>query len=99
MAISERREVHSRLVLLIWHLLKWEHQPEMQTGSWGATIDHHRLELQMLLQSATLRNHAEDILDLAYAAARKRAAKETGLKLSRFAKDCPWDIDDLLTDD
>ncbi len=99
MAISERREVHSRLVVLIWHLLKWDHQPNMQTGSWGATIDQQRLELRLLLESVTLRNHANEILARAYANARKRAAKETGLKLSKFPKECPWAIDDLLSDD
>ncbi|MBM3993042.1 MAG: DUF29 domain-containing protein [Planctomycetes bacterium] len=98
-ARSERREVLSRLTVLMWHLLKWEHQPDMQTGSWAATIDQQRFELRVLLESATPMNHALQILAAAYATARKRAAKETGLKLGRFPKECPWHIEELLADD
>ena len=34
----------------------------------------------------------------AYTTARKLAADETGVKLSRFPKECAWDIDELLTE-
>src|SRR3954469_11911600 len=54
MAIRDRREVMSRLVVLLAHLLKWDHQAEMRTGSWQATIKLQRLELRQLLESGTL---------------------------------------------
>ena len=38
MAGRDRREVFSRLVVLLTHLLKWEHQPERRSGSWRGTI-------------------------------------------------------------
>ena len=38
MAKRDRREVESRLVTLIAHLLKWENQSERRSGSWRATI-------------------------------------------------------------
>ena len=38
MAKRDRREVFSRLVVLLSHLLKWEHQPERRSGSWRGTI-------------------------------------------------------------
>jgi hypothetical protein len=31
--------------------------------------------------------------------ARKRAAKQTKLKINKFPKDCPWGLDDILSDD
>ena len=99
MAKRDRREVHSRLVVLLWHLLKWENQPNKRTGSWENTIDQQRLELRLLLESGTLRNHADEILAGAFAVARKRAARETKLKIGQFPKECPWELDDLLTDD
>ena len=98
MAKRDRREVYSRLAILLSHLLKWEHQADMQTGSWHATISHQRLELRLLLDSKTLKNHARNVLADAYADARKLAADETEMKLSKFPKECPWDVDDLLTD-
>jgi Domain of unknown function DUF29 len=99
MAKRDRREVYSRLVVLMCHLMKWEHQPENRIGSWQATIDEQRLELRLLLESATLKNHARKVLDDAYVDARKQAARQTGLKLSKLAKECAWDVDDLLADD
>jgi Domain of unknown function DUF29 len=99
MAKRDRREVHSRLVILLWHLLKWEYQPDKRTGSWENTIDQQRLELRLLLESGTLKNHASEILAGAFAVARKRAARETKLKLGQFPKECPWELDDLLGED
>jgi hypothetical protein len=96
MAIRDRREVMSRLVVLLTHLLKWEHQPEHQTGSWQATIDLQRFELRDLLESRTLLNHAQHILYKAYERATSQAAKETGLPLATFPETCPYTIDALL---
>src|SRR5688572_1283354 len=59
MAKRDRREVESRLALLIAHLLKWQYQSEQRTGSWRATIEVQRQELERLLQSGTLRQHAQ----------------------------------------
>src|SRR5271169_2668817 len=35
---SEKRELASRMAVLLTHLLKWSHQPENQSKSWRATI-------------------------------------------------------------
>lgn len=99
MAKRDRREVISRLVVLLSHLLKWQFQAEGQSESWRGTIREQRLQLQLLLESATLRKHAETVLADAYAKARKHAADETGVKLSRFPKECAWNLDELLADD
>src|SRR5229473_2223892 len=77
MAKRDRREVYSRLVVLLCHLLKWEHQPQRQSGSWRGTIREQRRELRLLLESGTLRNYAEAVLDDAYTEARRQAADET----------------------
>src|SRR5438874_9247156 len=66
MAKRDRREVLSRLVILLTHLLKWDHQPDQRNGSWQATIDLQRLELSDLLESRTLLNRAQSILARAY---------------------------------
>ncbi len=58
MARRDRREVLSRLTVLLVHLLKWDHLPEQQTNSWQATILHQREELRDLLESRTLENYA-----------------------------------------
>src|SRR5438105_15288639 len=69
MARRDKREVLSRLTVLLAHLLKWDRQPDRRTGSWEATILHQRQELRDLLESRTLRNHAGEALGTAYARA------------------------------
>lgn len=78
MARRDRREVTSRLVVLLSHLLKWQFQAEGRSASWRGTIREQRLQLQLLLESATLRKHAESVLNDAYAKARKHEADESG---------------------
>ena len=99
MAKRDRREVLSRLETLMVHLLKWEFQPEKQTASWQGTILEQRRQLRHLLDSKTLMNHARNVLADAYADARKQAAVETEMKLSKFPKECPWSLEDVLLDD
>ena len=99
MAKRDRREVNSRLVVLLTHLLKWECQPQNRSGSWQATILEQRRQLRFDLTSGTLRAHALDTLAEAYVDARKQAAVETGLPRTTFPALCPWSVDDLLADD
>lgn len=96
MAKRDRREVMSRLVVLLTHLLKWNHQSDQRTGSWQATIDLQRLDLGDLLDSRTLFNHAQDVLPKAYERATSQTAKETGLSAKDFPTTCPFTLDGLL---
>jgi hypothetical protein len=96
MAKRDRREVYSRLVVLMAHLLKWEHQPDRQCGSWRGTIREQRRELRLLLDSRTLRNHAEAVLADAYADARGQAADEAEVGVEMFPEACGWGLDELL---
>lgn len=99
MARRDRRELTSRLVVLLTHLLKWNHQPENRSGSWHATISEQRRQLGEEFESGTLRRHAAEVLMKAYGHARKHAADETGLALDTFPAECPWKIDDLVAED
>jgi len=98
MAKRDRREVFSRLVVLLSHLLKWHYDPERRSGSWRGTILEQQRELRQLLESGTLRNHAIAVFADAYADARKQAAAETGLARATFPQECAWDLDGALAD-
>ncbi len=98
MAKRDRREVFSRLVVLLSHLLKWEHRPDHRSGAWRGTILEQQRELRQLLESGTLRNHATAVFADAYADARKQAAAETGLPRAAFPEECGWDLDGALAD-
>ncbi len=98
MAKRDRREVFSRLAVLLAHLLKWNHQPDRRSGSWLGTILVQQRELRQLLESGTLRNHADAVLAEAYADAVSQAAVETGLPRATFPAGCVWEVDAMLVD-
>src|SRR5213592_1168882 len=66
MARRDKREVVRRLRRLIAHLLKFQYQPERRSKSWQRALIVQRSDLEELLQSVTLRRHAEEVLGEAY---------------------------------
>jgi len=98
MARRDRREVLSRLAVLIAHILKWQAQPERRSGSWKATIETQRQELSELLDSGVLRNHAEEIIDRAAEYGLKQAAAETMLPIEAFVAVRAMSLDEVLSE-
>ncbi len=96
MAKRDFREVKRRLVVLLLHLLKWRCQPGFQSESWLDTIREQRSELNQLLESGTLRNHAVTIYDQAYETARTKAFAETGMSMDTFPEKAIWSLDAVL---
>lgn len=96
MARRDKREVLSRLILLLTHLLKWEQQPDKRTNSWRGTILTQRRKLRHLLESGTLRRYASEMLGQCYKEAIEQAAVETGLSEAAFPAECALSLDDVL---
>jgi hypothetical protein len=96
MARRHRREVKSRLTVLLADVLKWLNQPEQRSESWRRTIVKERLELARLMQRGVLRAHAEAILSEAYADAVERAAADTEREAESFPAACPCSLGGLL---
>ena len=97
MAIRDRREVTSRLIVLMMHVLKWTYQPTNRSRSWRGSIIEQRQELSGLVGRGILRNHAETVLAEAFTSAVERAAAETGLNDDTFPAECPYTLDQLLS--
>ena len=96
MARRDKRETLQRLATLLVHLLKWEHQPAKRSRSWDLTIQEQREELEDLLGSRVLRNHAEQELARAYQKAVRRVAVETELPEETFPKKSPYTLEQVL---
>ncbi len=96
MAASDRREVYSRLAVLLTHFLKWEFQSEFRCNSWRGTIREQRRELRLRCASGTLLNYAAAVLEDAYSEALMQAVDETGLPLETFPAQNPWTLTHLL---
>ena len=97
MGARERRELTRQLEVLLAHLLKWRHQPELRSRSWEATIKEQRLSLLDLLDdNPSLRPTLGDQLSRAYRLGRLLAIKETNLEDAAFPEDCPFSVADVL---
>jgi hypothetical protein len=96
MAKRDLREVNSRLVSLLAHLIKFEAQPERATRSWALTVVNRQAELSDLFESPSLRQHAEAEFPKAWARARRAAAAETGLDPAGFPGAERWTLDAAL---
>ena len=100
MATRDRREMINRLTILIAHLLKWEFQPDHQSGSWRGSIQEQRLQLNGLLEdSPSLHQQFIESLEKAYPQAIKLASKETELPTTKFPNECPYELAQLLDED
>ncbi|MBW4678003.1 MAG: DUF29 domain-containing protein [Desmonostoc geniculatum HA4340-LM1] len=94
---SERRELKSRLEVLLQHLLKWQYQPSLRSGSWRNTIDEQRNRITDLLQeSPSLKSYPEEVLAQCYHRGLKAASNETELSINTFPVECPYSIAQVL---
>jgi len=94
---NQKRELSSRLRVLLTHMLKWQFQPERRSESWTSTIGEQRHEIEALLDySPSLRPTVADVLPTAYRRALRTAADETKLPPVAFPEVCPWTPDQVL---
>ncbi|UXE62914.1 MAG: DUF29 domain-containing protein [Woronichinia naegeliana WA131] len=85
MGSNDKREIKSRLIVLIMHLLKYKYQPKKKTKSWISTITTQRDELELVLEnSPSLKPFLKANISECYQKARKNAARETKLPLTTF---------------
>ena len=80
MGRTEKRELISRLSVLLLHLLKWRYQPERRSPSWEASIRVQRNRLaDHLDDNPSLKPLLPQALASAYRDAALEAVAETGL--------------------
>ena len=91
MGKSEKRELVSRLQVLLLHLLKWQFQPNLQGASWRASVVTQRYRIEdHLTDNPSLRSQLPEIVSRAYRGAVSDATLETGLLEKTFPASCPW---------
>src|SRR4051812_40838562 len=96
---SDKREIKSRLEILLRHLLKWEFQPEKRKSGWYSTIVEQREQLASLVgESPSLRDMPRQEMAKMYRLARLKARDETGLSLGSFPELCRYSIEQVLDD-
>ena len=93
MGKTEKRELVSRLTVLLLHLLKWERQPAGRSNSWRLSIANARDEIADLLDdNPSLKAIIDDVMTSAYRYARRKAAIEMDMAEDTFPAQCPWNF-------
>ena len=95
---SEKRELASRMSLLLAHLLKWQYQPVRRGSSWERTIRIQRKEvIYELAETPSLKSLLRNTewMDLVWGKAVSSATDETGL--DSFPEICPWTNEQILS--
>ena len=78
MGKSEKRELVSRLKVLMMYLLKWQFQPTGRSTSWRLTVEEQRREVvDHLADNPSLQSLMDTALASAYGSAVLVAARET----------------------
>jgi hypothetical protein len=99
MGRSEKRELTSRLKVLLAHLLKSRFQPDKSSRSWDLTIrEQRRMVAEVLADNPSLRGQLEAIMADAYGGALLVAQRETGLSRRAFPAQSPWSFDEVMAE-
>ena len=99
MGRSEKRELESRLTILLLHLLKWKYQEVRRGRSWQLSIDEQRIQFcKTLNENPGLKSALDEIINDAYKLAVIKAAWETKISKAVFPECCPWNLAQFIED-
>ena len=102
MGRSEKRELESRMIILVMHLLKWTFRPNYQSRSWANTINEQRRRIgRVIKDSPSLKNSLNDTewFNDIWQSALYQAVSETGLDIKIFPEQPIWTTQQILVDD
>ena len=100
MGRGEKRELESRLTVLLLHLLKWKYQEVRRGRSWQLSIDEQRIKFEEILnENPGLKLALDEIIRDAYRLAVIQAARETKITKAVFPECCPWNLAQLIEDE
>jgi hypothetical protein len=97
MGRTERRELISRLTVLLVHLLKWRHQPALRGRSWRLSVEGQRLDIaDHLADNPSLKAELPAAIAQAYRRALIEASRETGFDIVSFPPACPFSFEAMM---
>ncbi|MCJ2123076.1 DUF29 domain-containing protein [Methylobacterium sp. J-077] len=96
---SDKREIRSRLTVLLTHLLKWKYQPGLRSSGWKGAIAEQRAGLaDLLAASPSLRRYPGEVFAMCYLSGRRKASEQTGIDFTLFPEQPPFTLENVLAD-
>jgi len=100
MGKGEKRELVSRLTVLLLHLLKWQYQPSHRGHSWRNSVRIQRREVAAhMADNPSLKSLLPQAIEQAHGTAVIQAENETGLSEGTFPVVCEWSFEQMLDPD
>lgn len=103
MGRSEKRELKSRLLVILEHLLKlmfWESEKPQNTRGWRNTVIEQRNQVDLILEdSPSLKPWLAESFVESYAKARQQTLQKYGLPGDLFPTQPPFSLEDVLNAD
>lgn len=100
LAKSQKRELKSRLLVLIEHLLQlkyWGKERDYNGRGWRNTIIEQRRQIQIVLDdSPSLQPILADLFEQCYKMARQDTSQKTGLDIQVFPDSPPFSLEEVL---
>lgn len=97
---SERHQLINRLAVLIFHLLKWQFQPDFRGRSWHGTIKEQRLRIKKIMEeNPSLKPFKEEAIKTGYVLSCSMIEKETTIDLTLLPQECPYAFEQCLDDE
>ncbi len=100
LAKAQKRELKSRLIVLIEHLLKltyWESERDDNARGWKNTIVEQRRQIELLLEdSPSLQPLLADLFESCYVRAKQDTSYKTGLPIEIFPQYPPFSFEQAL---
>ncbi len=100
MGRSEKRELKSRLLVILEHLLKlmfWESEKPQNARGWCNTVIEQRNQVDLILEdSPSLKPWLTESFVESYAKARQQTLQKYGLPGDRFPTQPPFSLEDVL---
>ena len=93
---SEKRELASRMAVLLAHLIKWKSQPDIRTNSWRATINDQRRRIALAIKETPSLKAVMRVADWqegVWLDARSQARKDMGLADDDLPEAFPWPLE------
>ena len=99
MGRGEKRELISRLTVLLVHVLKWKFQEQFRSAGWQRTIRVQRRQVMKNLDgNPSLKPQLPDCVSDAYQSAVYEAQQQTGLADGHFPEQNPWTAEQFFQD-
>ncbi len=95
---SEFRAFTSAIELVIFHMMKWDYQPEKQGRSWRKSINDQRKGIRKLLNdNPSFKSRIGEAIESAYDGIPDDIEEETTIPAHRLPQTCPYGWDEIMT--